>query len=200
MTVTFGPTEVFAIIWIVWVGSWMAAALWSGRTEKQVTTPRVLVYRTAILAGTVLLTQWPAEIIDEDYLWDVGDAGGYALAGLTLAGVLFSWWARIHLGRLWSSAITRKEDHRVVDTGPYAWVRHPIYTGLIAAIFATAVAEGTASALAGAALVASGLWLKARTEERFLVVELGVDAYGAYCRRVPMLVPFLRQASGAGEP
>ena len=199
MTVTFGPTEVFAIIWFVWVGSWIAAAQWSGRTEKRVTTPQVLIYRTAILAGAILLTQWPAEIIEEDYLWDVGDAGGYALAGLTLAGVLFSWWARIHLGRLWSSAITRKEGHRVVDTGPYAWVRHPIYTGLIAAILATAVAEGTASALAGAALIAFGLGLKARTEESFLVVELGADAYGAYCRRVPMLVPFLRQAPGAGD-
>ena len=94
--------------------------------------------------------------------------GGYALAGLTLAGILFTWWGRIHLGRLWSSAITRKEDHRVVDSGPYALVRHPIYTGLIAAILATAAAEGTATALAGAALVTFGLWLKARTEERFL--------------------------------
>jgi protein-S-isoprenylcysteine O-methyltransferase Ste14 len=197
---TFGPTELFAIIWIVWVGSWMTAALWSGRTEKRVATPRVLVYRTAILAGAILLTQWPAEIIGEDYLWNVGDAGGYVLAGLTLAGVLFSWWARIHLGRLWSSAITRKEGHRLIDTGPYAWVRHPIYTGLIAAIFATAAAEATASALAGAALVASGLWLKARTEESFLVAELGADAYRAYRRRVPMLVPFLRQASGASDP
>jgi protein-S-isoprenylcysteine O-methyltransferase Ste14 len=199
MMVMFDPTELFAIIWIVWVASWIAAALWSGRTEKRVATSRVLVYRTAILAGAILLTQWPAGIIGEDFLWDVGDTGGYVLAGLTLAGVLFSWWARIHLGRLWSSAITRKEGHRVIDTGPYAWVRHPIYTGLIAAILATAAAEATASALAGAALIGFGLWLKARTEESFLVAELDADAYGAYRRRVPMLVPFRRQASGAGD-
>lgn len=171
----------------------MAAALWSGRTEKRDTTAAVPVYRTAILAGAILLTPWAARTTSERHLWDVGDAGGYALAGLTLAGILFTWWARLHLGRLWSSAITRKEDHRVVDTGPYALVRHPIYTGLIAAILATTAAEGTATALAGAALVAFGLWLKARTEERFLMNELGPDAYGAYCRRVPMLVPFLRQ-------
>jgi protein-S-isoprenylcysteine O-methyltransferase Ste14 len=199
MMVMFDPTELFAIIWIVWVGSWTAAALWSGRTEKRVATWRVLVYRTAILVGAILLTQLPAEIIGEDFLWDVGDAGGYVLAGLTLTGVLFSWWARIHLGPLWSSAITRKEGHRVIDTGPYAWVRHPIYTGLIAAIFATAAAEATASALAGAALIGFGLWLKARTEESFLAAELDADAYGAYRRRVPMLVPFLRQASHAGD-
>jgi hypothetical protein len=93
--------------------------------------------------------------------------------------------------RFWSSAITRKEHHSVVDIGPYAFVRHPIYTGIITALLATAVIQATAPALAGAALITYGLWLKARAEERFLVVELGPDSYGSYCRRVPMLIPFL---------
>jgi protein-S-isoprenylcysteine O-methyltransferase Ste14 len=103
---------------------------------------------------------------------------------------LFAWWARLHLGRLWSSAITRKEDHRVIETGPYALVRHPIYTGLILAIFATAAAQATATSCLGAAFVAFGLWIKARVEERFLTAELGAEAYDTYRRRVPMLVPF----------
>jgi protein-S-isoprenylcysteine O-methyltransferase Ste14 len=124
-------------------------------------------------------------------LWHVGYDGAYTLAGLTLVGILFAWWARIHLGRLWSGTITRKENHHVVDSGPYALVRHPIYTGLIAAIAATAAAQATVTGLLGAALIAFGLWLKARVEEDFLTVELGADAYGAYRRRVPMLVPFL---------
>ena len=123
----------------------------------------------------------------------VGYVGAYALAGLTLAGLLFAWWARIHLGRFWSSAITRKEGHRVVNTGPYALVRHPIYTGIIVALAATAAAQVTTSGFAGAVLIAFGLWLKARAEERFLMAELGTDAYGSYRRRVPMLVPFLPQ-------
>ena len=113
------------------------------------------------------------------------------LAGLTLAGTLFTWWARIHLGRFWSNAITRKEGHRVIDTGPYGLVRHPIYTGLIAAMLATGVAVGTITAMLGAVLISLGLWQKARMEEGFLTDELGADAYGPYCRRVPMLVPFL---------
>jgi len=70
-------------------------------------------------------------------------------------------------------------------------VRHPIYTGLIAAILATGVGVGTITAMLGAVLISLGLWQKARMEERFLSVELGADAYGAYRRRVPMLVPFL---------
>ncbi len=191
---SIGPSYLFAVIWICWLVSWMVAAIWSAPTEKRIVTLSVGVYRAAMLVGAILLTPWAARITTERQIWDVGETGAYALAALTLAGILFAWWARIHLGRLWSSAITRKEDHRVVDTGPYALVRHPIYTGLIAAVLATAVTEGTATALAGAALVTFGLWLKARTEEHFLIAELGADVYGAYCRRVPMLVPFLPRA------
>jgi protein-S-isoprenylcysteine O-methyltransferase Ste14 len=70
-------------------------------------------------------------------------------------------------------------------------VRHPIYTGLIIALLATAASEATPVAALGAVLIALGLWLKARTEERFLLTELGPDAYESYRRRVPMLVPFV---------
>ncbi len=184
------PSLVFAIIWIGWIVSWIAASFWTARTEKRAATWRQWASRALLLIGALLLLHSAWRIPDEPRLWHVGHTGGYALAGLTLAGILFAWWARIHLGRLWSSAITRKEDHRVVDSGPYAFVRHPIYTGLIAAIFATAAAQAMITGLIGAALVAIGLWLKARVEERFLTAELGADAYEAYRRRVPMLVPF----------
>ena len=90
-----------------------------------------------------------------------------------------------------SNTITRKEGHRIIDTGPYGLVRHPIYTGLIGGMLATSVAVGTVTAMLGAALISLGMWQKARMEEGFLTKELGADAYGPYCRRVPMLVPFL---------
>lgn len=185
------PGILFATIWIGWVVSWLAASFWSARTEKRVATLPVWVSRAAVLAGAILLLHATQHVLHERRLWHVGYDGAYALAGLTLAGVIFTWWARVYLGRLWSGTITRKEGHHVVDTGPYALVRHPIYTGLIAAIFATAAAQATATGLIGAALIAFGLWLKARVEENFLTAELGADAYGAYRRRVPMLVPFL---------
>jgi len=123
--------------------------------------------------------------------WQLGYYGAFALVGVMLMGLGLTWWARILLGRLWSSAITRKEKHRLVDTGPYAFVRHPIYTGLIIALLATAATEATRVALLGALLVALGLWVKARAEEYFLLSELGLEAYASYRRRVPMLVPFL---------
>jgi protein-S-isoprenylcysteine O-methyltransferase Ste14 len=185
---SFPARIVFAVIWIAWIVSWIAAAFWSSRAQKRARSWEMVVYHAAIIAGAVLLTPWAARRLAAAPLWDVGYGGAYALAALTLAGLLLAWWARIHLGRLWSGSITRKEDHRVVDTGPYALVRHPIYSGLIFALFATAIAQATATALAGAALVTFGFWLKARAEERFLAAELG-DDYSAYRRRVPMLMP-----------
>jgi protein-S-isoprenylcysteine O-methyltransferase Ste14 len=186
------PSTIFALIWIGWVVSWIVAAFWSNRAEKRLVTWETWRYGTIIVVGALLLSHVTPRLLHETRLWHVGYDGAYALAALTLAGIIFAWWARIHLGRLWSGAITRKEDHRVVDSGPYALVRHPIYTGLIVALFATAAAQATVTSFLGAGLIAFGLWLKAGMEERFLVAELGTDAYGAYRRRVPMLVPFVK--------
>ena len=188
---TVRPSEMLEIIWIAWLASWVAASFWSGRTQRRVGTLETWTYRAAMIAGGILLVPWPTRVLAEKPFWEVGYRGAYVLAGMMLAGLLFTWWARIYLGRLWSSAITRKEGHRIVDTGPYALVRHPIYTGLILALLATAAAEARVTALIGTALIIFGLWLKARSEERFLMTELGADAYASYCRRVPMLVPFL---------
>jgi len=66
-----------------------------------------------------------------------------AVCGLVGAGVAVAWWARLHLGRMWSARITLKADHKVVDSGPYALVRHPIYSGLLLSLMATAAAKGT---------------------------------------------------------
>jgi protein-S-isoprenylcysteine O-methyltransferase Ste14 len=192
------PRVFFAIFWLAWIASWLVAAFWASRAQRRVALWAwdTVLYRVAILGGALLLTPWASRRLGMPRLWHVGFDGGYALAAVTLAGLLFTWWARVHLGRLWSGEITRKENHRVVDTGPYGLVRHPIYTGLILALWATAAAQATASGLLGAALLTAGFWLKARIEERFLTAELGADAYGAYRSRVPMLVPFL----GASRP
>lgn len=187
---TTWPTQLLAIIWLLWLASWVAASFWQGQTRKQVMTLDSSRYRLPILAGAVLFTPWTAEVLDEKPLWQFGHAGIYVLVAITLAGISFTWWARIHLGHFWSNAITHKEDHRVIDTGPYGLVRHPIYTGLITGMLATGIAVGTVTAILGALLISFGMWQKARMEERFLTRELGADAYGSYCRRVPMIVPF----------
>jgi protein-S-isoprenylcysteine O-methyltransferase Ste14 len=186
------PGILFISAWAVWFLSWLIAAAWSSRAQVTVSASRgdVILYRALVFIGFVLLNQTVSRALSARRLWHVGLAGAYALAGATILGLLLTWWARLWLGRLWSSAVTRKEGHRVIASGPYAIVRHPIYTGLIAATLATAAAIATWPALLSVACVGTGFWLKASIEERFLVAEIGQDAYESYRRRVPMLIPF----------
>jgi protein-S-isoprenylcysteine O-methyltransferase Ste14 len=186
-----GPALLFLVIWIGWLISWIVAAFWSDRAEKRLLIGDVFLYRILIAAGVILSLHQTGRLLGEKRIWHVGYTGAYLLAAVTLAGILFAWWARIHLGRLWSSGVTRKRDHRVVDTGPYSLVRHPIYTGLLVSALATAIAQATATAMAGWILIVLGLWIKARAEERFLGAELEPEAYASYRLRVPMLVPFV---------
>ena len=95
-----------------------------------------------------------------------------------------------HLGTLWSARVTSKADHRIVDTGPYGIVRHPIYTGILIAIYAGLLTMPGLLNIAGGAVLTVAFVIKARLEERFLSDELGAEAYGEYRSRVPMLVPF----------
>lgn len=151
-----------------------------------------MLYRVLTVTGAVLMFGFnPVGVRADTPLWPVTPAIGWLLAGLVIYGFLFMWWARIHLGQLWSSSVTRKEHHHVVDTGPYAIVRHPIYTGLLIAIVGTMLMRLTIVTLTGSGLIATGIYVKARVEEEFLRQQLG-DSYDAYARRVPMLVPFLR--------
>jgi protein-S-isoprenylcysteine O-methyltransferase Ste14 len=191
--VTIQPNQILELIWIVWLVSWVLASFWSARTKAQVGSAEAWMYRAPQIVGGILLVPYTGTMLGEPQIWHVGYGGAVVLALVMVAGLAFTWWARIYLGRLWSSAITRKEDHTVVDSGPYAVVRHPIYTGIIIALVATAAVEGRLSAVVGAALIIVSFWLKARSEERFLAAELSADAYSAYRRRVPMLVPFLPQ-------
>jgi len=185
--VSFPGTWIF-LIWTVWALSWLAAAVWSRQTKARPSLAQEMPYRLATLAGVVLL--FGLEFRSFHHGWDVSEAVAWAMVALIAAGFAFAWWARIHLGTLWSGTITRKQDHRVVQSGPYALVRHPIYTGILLSAFATAIARGRWEALIGAALFALGCWIKARQEERFLSEELGPE-YAAYRTRVRMLVPYV---------
>ena len=182
---------VMKFVWGVWWILWMAAAVWSDRAVKAPARRHHVLYRVLPAAGVVLLFGAVRSRSGEATLWRTPDVIAWAMVGVAAAGFVFTWWARIHLGRLWSSGVSRKAEHHIVDTGPYGIVRHPIYTGIILASAATAVQRGTAQAWLGMGLMTLGWYVKARLEERFLRDELGAEAYGAYARRVPMLLPFM---------
>jgi protein-S-isoprenylcysteine O-methyltransferase Ste14 len=181
-------------MWLAWWISWLAAAVWSDRAVKRPPTRHQIIYRLLAGLGAVLLFgMYRHDLRVEMILWRTPIALAWAMVAVVLAGLLFTWWARIHLGRLWSSSVTRKADHHVVDTGPYGIVRHPIYTGIILASLATATMRGTTVAWLGACVMTTGWVIKARLEEEFLREQLGAETYGEYAHRVPMLLPLARR-------
>lgn len=106
------------------------------------------------------------------------------------AGLLFSIWARVHLGRNWSATVTLKEGHELIRSGPYRWVRHPIYTGLLLAFAGSAIALGEWRGLLAVLIAFVALWRKLRLEERWLSEAFGAD-YERYRAEVAALIPFV---------
>jgi protein-S-isoprenylcysteine O-methyltransferase Ste14 len=103
-----------------------------------------------------------------DRLW-IAQVG----AAIAVLGVAFAIWARRHIGMNWSAEVTIKKDHQLIRTGPYAHIRHPIYTGILLATLGTAIAIGEYRALVAFVMVAIGFIFKARKEENFLAQEFG---------------------------
>ena len=111
----------------------------------------------------------------------------YPATLLTLIGLAICVWARIHLGRYWSGAITLKPNHKIIDTGPYHFVRHPIYTGWLTAMLGSAITAATTDAFLGFTIVTLALMLKARREEKLLTTTLG-QQYHQYKNQVPAAI------------
>jgi protein-S-isoprenylcysteine O-methyltransferase Ste14 len=83
-----------------------------------------------------------------------------------------------------------KVDHELIQTGPYRWMRHPIYTGLLLALAGSALAQNLRIDLAVLPLAFLGFWIKLRREEDWMHQQFGA-AYETYCARTSRLVPFL---------
>ena len=178
-------------LWGVWYASWLLSLFWAGKPQERLNMRRHGAYQIVTVLGVALLFGPPIARLSPFPLWTTPDAIGWILFGATAFCFLFCWWARIEMGSLWSGFISRNANHRVISSGPFAIVRHPIYTGVIAAAFLLAFDLGTIPALAGAIGFALAFWMKARLEEQFLREQLGPQDYDAYRGRVPMLVPFL---------
>ena len=111
-------------------------------------------------------------------------------ATITAAGLLFAVWAREHLGRNWSRSVTIKQDHQLIVTGPYAVVRHPIYTGILTGFLGMTLAVAEIRGIIAFVLVSLVLWSKLRLEEQWMRTQFGAP-YEAYSRRTAAVVPFV---------
>lgn len=118
--------------------------------------------------------------------------GWVAWLGLAVAigGCAFAIWARTILGSNWSSMVTVKQDHELILRGPYAVVRHPIYSGFLLALTGTAIAVGEIRAFIGLGLAFVGFLLKSAAEEKFMRQEFSAE-YTRYSQRVRRLIPFV---------
>lgn len=122
----------------------------------------------------------------------IAPAGWVAWLGLavTIGGCAFAVWARATLGSNWSSMVTVKQDHELILRGPYAVVRHPIYSGLLLALAGTTIAVGEIRAFIGLGLAFIGFLLKSAAEEKFMREEFSAE-YARYSERVRRLIPFV---------
>lgn len=190
------PNAFIAAGWIVWMFTWILAAGWSARTASHHDLGAESPSRVLTLAAVVMILASYAPF-PQALLWTTSPQIGWVMAGLVVLGLGFTWAARLHLGPLWSSTSAPTEDHRIVETGPYGVVRHPVYAGLLLAVAATAIERGRLEAVAGALVLIAAISLRAKLEERFLRRDLGDEPYSSYRRRVPMLIPFTKVAAPA---
>ena len=170
--------------WVVfWVG-WLIAAF--GAKPGRMRWGLFAGVRVLIIVVILLLLRTKAfrgHAVTHDP-WRQGVGLALFLLGLALAV-----WARAYIGRNWGMPMTRKADPELVTSGPYRFVRHPIYSGIILAMAGTALAVSV-NWLVIAVLLAAYFVYSAVTEERDLAARFP-DTYPTYKRSTKMLIPFV---------
>jgi protein-S-isoprenylcysteine O-methyltransferase Ste14 len=197
------PSEIYrhiiSALWLAWALYWLISAFSNKTTARRESLASRLAYVLPLLAGGALLLG-PHHHLSwawlDERLWPRSLAPYWLGVALIAAGLGFAVWARVHLGRNWSGSVTVKEGHELIRTGPYALVRHPIYTGLCAAVLGTAIASGTVRAALGCAIIVVSFLYKLRLEEAFML-ETFPQEYPRYAAAVPRLIPFAKPRQSA---
>lgn len=178
-------------LWVVWVAGWTVSAFRTKRVLRAEGIGSRLSHGLLLVLGIVLLVfrhaggPWLAARIYTPTIYSFWIGALPVLFGLGFAA-----WARVHLAGNWSGTVTLKQDHSLTRSGPYRLVRHPIYTGLLAAVLGSAIAEGEWRGVVAFGLFAVSFMRKITLEERLLIGAFGED-YVRYRAEVPALVPWL---------
>ena len=178
---------IWAVFWVYWFIS--AARTRASTKRRQPFPPLLLVTFLLILGWALFAGVAPPGLLQERVIppndWTL--SAGLAITAL---GLGFAVWARVHLGRNWSSRPTIRVGHTLVRTGPYRFVRNPIYTGLLIGFTGTAIVIGAFWAFVLILFLAAAFLLRIREEEKLLLEEFGGE-YEKYRREVRALIPWL---------
>ncbi|KVE38274.1 methyltransferase family protein [Burkholderia sp. TSV86] len=184
--------QTIAIIvpWLLWLAYWIATSKAVKTTARRESTRSRRFQAVPLIVGgaLIVLPDLSASALVPD--WSYIGPLQYAGLAISVAGLLFSVWARVHLGTNWSVSVTLKEGHELIRSGPYALVRHPIYTGCLLALVGDVMIGGVWRGVLGIVLIFASLAYKVRVEESWLTGHFG-NAYAQYRREVAALIPGL---------
>ena len=176
-------------LWLVFLVVWMLYAIRTKPVQTREGVSSRLSYTVLTVVGAYVMfggdvpQHWLTAIVIPRALWI------QALSVLiTALGIAFAIWARVYLGGNWSSSVTVKVGHQLIQTGPYRWVRHPIYSGMILGLFGTAMAQRRVSGLVAVVLFYVGFKIKSKIEEQTMISTFGAE-YGDYSRTTGAIVP-----------
>lgn len=179
-------------VWFVWCLYWLIAAASAKATRRQESRASRFSHMAPLIIGAILLSssRVAGPYLSTRFLPPTLACFWIGLL-LVALGLAIATAARVWLGGNWSGIVTLKQDHELIRTGPYRFVRHPIYTGILLAILGTAIAQGEWRGLVALALITAAFVRKIAIEESFLAQEFGT-AYARYQQEVPALVPLMR--------
>ena len=181
----------FPVVWIVFLLYWQIKAINTKTTQRlEPAASRILrVFIFLIVIVLLSTTRIPLRWLYLE-LWPVGLWPFWLGAAVTVAGLLFAVLAREYLGGNWSRSVTIKQGHELITTGPYAVVRHPIYTGTLAGFLGMAIAISQVRGFVALFLVFLVFLIKLRMEEKWMRSHFG-ETYATYSRQTAALVPYL---------
>jgi protein-S-isoprenylcysteine O-methyltransferase Ste14 len=176
------------ITWLVVLAVWVILAF---RTKRTVERSGGLARLAAIaVVLVVVLTRPLANSSLHDHIWAPSSVLSFVAVVLVVIGALFAIWARFTIGANWSGAVTFKQDHQLMQSGPYHLVRHPIYSGLLLMGLASALANDEPYGFLLVAVVVAVFIPKIVLEEK-LMTEHFPDEYPQYRKRVKAIIPFI---------
>jgi protein-S-isoprenylcysteine O-methyltransferase Ste14 len=177
------------LLWLTWAAYWFASARFVKATKSSESALGRLQHLAPLAIGFFLIFYGAGQVLIFGLLYRSQIIRWLGMA-LTAEGLGFAVWARVHLGRNWSGMITLKEGHELVRSGPYRYVRHPIYTGFLTAALGSALVARSGDAFIGFAIILVAILVKIHREDAVLTREFG-DQYRAFRQEVATLVPFV---------